>query len=145
MKERLLGFIFNTLVQDKAVQDRLRRFPTAMQDRHLANEIDPASVEALLTSCERRYPLVARYYRLKAQLLGLPVLEDYDRYAPLSGEMPTCDWATAQRIVQEGYAAFSPRAGNIIHHFFERRWIDAELRDGKRGGAFSASVVPMER
>ena len=63
---RLLGFIFNTLVQDKAVQDRLRRFASAMQDRHLANEIDPASVEALLASCEARYSLVARYYRLKA-------------------------------------------------------------------------------
>jgi len=139
---RLLGFIFNTLVQDKAVQDRLRRFTSAMQDRHLANEIDPASVEALLLSCERRYPLVARYYRLKASLLGLPMLEDFDRYAPLPGESGTRSFAEARRIVLDAYRDFAPELGRIASDFFERRWIDAELRPGKRGGAFCASTLP---
>src|SRR5262249_4063788 len=40
------------------------------------------------------------------------------------------------------YQAFSPRAGEIIRGFFEKKWIDAELRPGKRGGAFSSSAVP---
>jgi oligoendopeptidase F len=139
---RLLGFIFNTLVQDKAVQDRLRRFPSAMQDRHLANEIDPASVDALLASCERRYPLVARYYRLKAKLLELPVLEDYDRYAPLPGEAGSRSFAEATRIVLGAYEEFTPELARIVREFFDRRWIDAELRPGKRGGAFCASTLP---
>ena len=43
---------------------------------------------------------------------------------------------------QESYQAFSPRAGAIIREFFDKNWIDAELRPGKRGGAFSASAVP---
>jgi oligoendopeptidase F len=30
----------------------------------------------------------------------------------------------------------------VAELFFARRWIDAEPRDGKRGGAFSASTVP---
>jgi oligoendopeptidase F len=85
---------------------------------------------------------VQRYYRLKARLLGVGTLADYDRYAPLFSDQPTCDWPTARRIVQESYEAFSPRGGQIIREFFDRRWIDAELRDGKRGGAFSASTVP---
>jgi oligoendopeptidase F len=139
---RLLGFIFNTLVQDKAVQDRLRRFPNAMQDRHLANEIDPASVEALLASCERRYPVVARYYRLKAKLLGLPALEDYDRYAPLPGEGGSRSFSDAKEIVLGAYREFTPQLANIASDFFERHWIDAELRPGKRGGAFCASTLP---
>jgi oligoendopeptidase F len=44
--------------------------------------------------------------------------------------------------VQESYEAFSPKAGEVVRTFFERRWIDAELRPGKRGGAFSSSTVP---
>ena len=32
--------------------------------------------------------------------------------------------------------------GAVITEFFDRNWIDAELRDGKRGGAFSSSAVP---
>ena len=139
---RLLGFVFNTLVQDKAVLDRLRHFEQPMQDRHLANEIDAASVEALLSACERRYDLVARYYRLKARLLGLGRLEDHDRYAPLPGEVGERSFADAKRIVLDAYGDFSPELATIARDFFERRWIDAELRPGKRGGAFSASTLP---
>jgi oligoendopeptidase F len=95
-----------------------------------------------MTATERHYPLVQRYYRLKGKLLGLDKLYDYDRYAPLSGDLPKCDWPTARSIVQESYDAFSPDAGKIVREFFEKSWIDAELRQGKRGGAFSASAVP---
>lgn len=139
---RILSFVFNTLLQDKAQVDRLRRFPSPMADRHLANEIDARSVDALLAACEGRYSLVARYYRLKARLLGLEHLEDYDRYAPIPGEVGARSWADARRIVLDAYADFSPELAKIAGAFFEKRWIDAELRPGKRGGAFSASTVP---
>ena len=81
---RPLAFVFNTLVQDKAVDDRLRDYAQPIAARNLANEIENESVDVLLATCVRHYPLVARYYRLKARLLGLERLEDYDRYAPLS-------------------------------------------------------------
>ena len=58
---------------------------------------------------------------------------------------PTCRRATGRRhgaSCEESYAAFSPQAGAIIREFFDKRWIDAELRAGKRGGAFSSSAVP---
>lgn len=139
---RTLGFVFNTLLQDKAVQDRLRRFETPPAERHLANEIDAASVIALLGSCERRFALVSRYYRLKAKLLGLETLADYDRYAPIPGEVGSRPFAEAKRIVLEAYADFAPEMARVAGEFFERRWIDAELRPGKRGGAFSASTTP---
>lgn len=139
---RLLGFIFNTLVQDKSLQDRLRSYASPMASRHLANEIEAASVESLLAACVRRYPLVARYYRLKARLLGLPQLADYDRYAPLGDDASVRPFAEARRIVESAYADFSPRLAEITRRFFEERWIDAELRPGKRGGAFCASTLP---
>jgi oligoendopeptidase F len=138
----LLTFIFNTVVLDHDVDGRLRHFAGPMDSRNLANEIAPEVVEALMTATERSFPLVQRFYRLKGRLLGLDKLYDYDRYAPLSGDMPACDWPTAQRIVQESYDAFSPDAGNVVRRFFDKRWIDGELRTGKRGGAFSSSTVP---
>ena len=75
--------MFNTLVQNKATEDRMRAYPDPLAARHLSNEIAPASVSALLGACERAFPLVQRYYRLKARLLGLDTLLDYDRYAPI--------------------------------------------------------------
>ena len=139
---RVLGFIFNTLVQDKAFDDRRRGYPHPMAARHLANEAQSPSVDALLDACVSRYDLVARYYRLKARLLGLESLTDYDRYAPVPGAQGQRDYASARALVVEAYRDFSPTLAELAERFFERHWIDAELRPGKRGGAFSASTVP---
>ncbi|HZT82795.1 MAG TPA: M3 family oligoendopeptidase [Gemmataceae bacterium] len=139
---RLLTYVFNTLVLDHKSDCDLRHFPDPMAPRNLANEISPAVVEALMTAVERRHGVVQRYYRLKARLLGVDQLYDYDRYAQLFPDLPQCDWPTARRIVQESYDAFSPKAGGIVRDFFDRSWIDATLRPGKRGGAFSSSTVP---
>ncbi|HWG45068.1 MAG TPA: M3 family oligoendopeptidase [Gemmataceae bacterium] len=138
----LLTYLMNTLVLDHRSDCNLRHFDSPMGPRHLANEISDRVVDALLTATERYHGTVQRYYRLKGRLLGLDQLADYDRYAPLFADMPACDWPTARSIVQESYEAFSPRAGGIIREFFDKNWIDAELRDGKRGGAFSSSTVP---
>lgn len=139
---RPLTYVFNTVVLDHKSDCELRHFASPMASRHLANEISDEVVEALMSAVERHHELVHRYYRLKAGLLKFDVLYDYDRYAPLFSDLPGCDWPTARRVVQESYERFSPQAGAIVNEFFEKRWIDAELRPGKRGGAFSASGVP---
>ena len=141
-RTRVLSFIFNTLVHDKTVDDRLRRYEDPMDARNLANEIDGASVRALIDACVRQYPLVARYYRMKGRLLGIPDLKDYDRYAPVPGAEGRREWAEARELVLSAYADFAPAMAEVAQRFFDERWIDAELRPGKRGGAFSASTVP---
>jgi oligoendopeptidase F len=139
---RLLTFIFNNLVLDHKSDCELRHFDDPMAPRHLANEIDAAVVDALMTAAERHHGTVQRYYRLKGRLLQIEPLYDYDRYAPLFPDLPEMDWPRARQTVADSYRAFSPRAAAIVGEFFDRRWIDAELRPGKRSGAFSSSAVP---
>jgi oligoendopeptidase F len=139
---RTLGFIFNTLVQDKAVDDRLRSYASPLDARNLSNEIENASVRSLIDTCVSRYDLVARYYKLKARLLGIEPLLDYDRYAPIGELHGERSFEDAKRIVLDAYGDFAPRMADVARRFFDERWIDAELRPGKRGGAFSASTVP---
>jgi oligoendopeptidase F len=139
---RLMTFLFNNLVLDHRRDGDIRKFGGPMEPRNLANEISQSVVDALMTAAERHHDTFRRYYRLKGKLLGLEPLYDYDRYAPLFSDMPACDWPTARRLVTESYAAFSPKAGAVIGEFFENNWIDAALRPGKRGGAFSSSAVP---
>ena len=140
---RLLTFIYNNLVQDHAVSDRLLKYEDPMDSRNLANEIDRSTVDALLTSCEANTDLVQRYYRLKAKLLGIDDFSEYDRYAPIeSGEEKIIPFGEAREIVLDAYKAFSPDMAGIADKFFEHRWIDAEVREGKRGGAFSHGMVP---
>ena len=140
--ELVLGFIFNTLVHDHAGDDRLRGYRDPMQSRHLANEIGAQTVHALMRACEAHHDLVQRYYHLKGTLLGIDRLADYDRYAPVAADETMLSWERCREIVLSAYGGFAPRMRDIADEFFARRWIDAELRHGKRGGAFSASTVP---
>ncbi len=139
----LLTYIFNTLVQEHAISDRLRGYPHAKKSRNLSNEIEDAAVESLIKATESQVQLVGRFYKLKKKLLGLNELYDYDRYAPLPSKSESkWSWAQAEGFVTDSYESFSPKFGEIVREFFTKRWIDADLRKGKRGGAFSASTVP---
>lgn len=138
----LLTFIFNVIAQDHAQLDRVRRYADPMAARHLANEIDAATVDALMHACETNADIVVDYYHLKRRLLGLDALYDYDRYAPIAGEAKAMPWPAARDLVLDAYGDFSPRMSEIAAQFFTGRWIDAEVREGKRGGAFSSSGVP---
>jgi oligoendopeptidase F len=138
----VLTFIFNITAQDHALTDRLRRFPDPMAARHLDNEVEAQTVRSLIAACEESADIVADYYRVKRKLLGLDALYDYDRYAPVASDGRKLPWPAGRDLVLGAYGAFSPRMREIAGSFFERRWIDAEGREGKRGGAFSAGTVP---
>jgi oligoendopeptidase F len=139
---RTTTYIFNTVLADKASDDRLRKYPTWITSRNLSNEVDDATVDALVEAVTSRYDIVARYYRLKAKLLGLDELFDYDRYAPLPAADRSYPWAEAKEIVLDAYRAFHPQMADVAAMFFERNWIDAPPRPGKYGGAFSHGAVP---
>ncbi len=136
---RTLTFIFNTVLADKASSDRLRNYPSWISSRNLSNQTDHETVEALVQTVTGSYPLVQRYYKLKAKLLGLDTLYDYDRYAPLKKSETRLSWEDARQSVLRAYGKFHPDMGKIAGLFFDHNWIDAAIRPGKRGGAFSAS------
>ena len=124
------------------VDDRLRHFPHWLASRNLSNEASDESVEALIQAVRARYELPRRWYRLKAKLLGLDQLADYDRMAAVTQEQETVDWPDACETVLASYSAFSDELGALVQRFFDESWIDAPVRPNKRGGAFCAYTVP---
>jgi oligoendopeptidase F len=139
---RTRAFVFNTVLLDKSVDDRLRSYPTWISARNLANETTDEAVEALVEATTSRYDLPQRYYRLKARLLGLERIEHYDRFAPISSDTVRVPWEEARRTVVEAYSEFSETAGEIVTRFFDESWIDGPVRPDKRTGAFCATTVP---
>jgi oligoendopeptidase F len=139
---RTRAFLFNTLLADKATDDRLRRYPSWLAARNLANEASDESVQALIEAVRARYEIPRRWYRLKAKLLGVERLADYDRMAPVTEDQVSFSFAEAREIVLDCYSSFSPELGAVAKRFFDERRIDAPVRPGKRGGAFCASAVP---
>ncbi len=139
---RTRAFIYNTLVYDKSVDDRLRAYPNWLAARNLANEASDESVMALIEAVRGRFDIPQRWYRLKAKLLGLERLADYDRNAPLETKEIVYSFGEAREFVLDTYDSLSPDAGNVVRRFFDERWIDAPTRPHKRGGAFCSYTVP---
>jgi len=140
--ERTTTYIANTLLADKASDDGLRKYPAWISARNMDNQVDDATVDALVSAVIGRYDIVARYYRLKRSLLGLDELFDYDRYAPLPAADRRYSWEESRRIVLEAYRRFHPRMAEIAARFFDGRWIDADVHPGKQSGAFSDPCLP---
>ena len=139
---RTRAFIYNTLVYDKSVEDRLRSYPHWLANRNLSNEASDESVLALIEAVRARFDIAQRWYTLKAKLLGLERLADYDRMAPLLQDDDTISYGEARELVLDTYSRFSSQAGRIVRRFFDERWVDAPPRPHKRGGAFMAATVP---
>jgi len=139
----ILTHIFNTLSADKMIDDRIRKYDSWVNSMNLGNELDGATVDTLVEAVTSRYDIPQRYYRIKQQMLDLPELVDYDRYAPLP-HLPTnsIPWADCRQMVLKAFGDFSPQMAEIASFFFDKRWIDAPLADGKRGGAFAHPCVP---
>lgn len=139
---RTRAFIFNTLLSDKSVDDRLRKYPTWISARNLSNEASDASVQALIEAVVGRYRIPQRWYALKARMLGVDRLNDWDRMAPVVEDTAEFDWDDAKVLVDDAYRSFSPEIADVVQEFFRNDWIDAPMRPAKRGGAFCAYTVP---
>ncbi len=139
---RTRAYVFNTLLADKGVDDRIRKFPSWIASRNLANEASDESVAALVEAVQGRYSIAQRWYRLKARLLGVERIHDYDRMASIATSEAEFGFTEARDLVLDSYASFSPDLASIAEKFFDEQWIDAPVRPGKRGGAFCAYTVP---
>ncbi len=139
----ILCHVFNTVLADKMIEDRLRSYGTWVSPMNLHNELQDNTVETLVGEVTKRYDIPSRYYELKKRLLGLDELLDYDRYAPLK-DLPdsSISWDKAKKITLNAFNSFSPQLAEIAELFFSKQWIHAPIAVGKRGGAFAHPCVP---
>jgi oligoendopeptidase F len=122
----------------------LRGFSSPISARNVENDLPDAVVETLLDVCRKNAGLFQRYFKMKAQWLGLPSgkLRRYDIYAPLAASDKKFDYATAIQMVMHSYRAFSPEVAELAQRVFAENHLDSEIRVGKRGGAFCYTVIP---
>ena len=137
-----LTFITNILVEDKAVNDRYFKYQYPEESRHLANEIDREIVETLTRVVTKNYKIVQEYYTFKKSVLGYKTLEVYDVYAPSGKTTKKISYQEAKNITLSSFTKFTPDYSRAAKLFFDKNWIDAGIKEGKRGGAFCEYVTP---
>lgn len=135
----LLGYIYNMIKTDLKIRCELRGYDKAESVMHEENQINIASVDALIAEAERSFALVGKFYAKKREILGYDALYDYDRYAPLGGDESEFSFEQAKQIVLAAFEKFSPKFKQIALIAFEQNWIDAMPAQNKQSGAFSHS------
>lgn len=139
----ILGQMYAYRVRDWQNEHvRLRRFPSPIAVRNLSNDIPDAAVDTLLEVCCANAGVFRRYFQLKARWLGMERLRRYDLYAPISSAEKSYAYGDAVDLVLDTYHAFSPVVAEHARRVFADRHIDAQVRPGKRSGAFSYGVLP---
>jgi pepF/M3 family oligoendopeptidase len=106
--------------------------------------IDRETLETLLGVMRESFPMFRRYWHSKAERLGKPALAWWDLWAPVGRAERRYRWGEARDFILSQFATFSERLAELARRAYDNRWIDAEPRDGKRGGAFCMRVLGVE-
>jgi pepF/M3 family oligoendopeptidase len=120
--------------------NRLRGRSDALHPAIDMARIDRPTLEAMLAAMEDSFPAFRRYFKAKARHLGKEKLAWWDVFAPVGDANKTYTWDEARAFILENFGKFSPELAAFARRAFDRNWIDAEQRDGKRGGAFCIGV-----
>ncbi|HEY3473477.1 MAG TPA: M3 family oligoendopeptidase [Anaerolineales bacterium] len=141
----VLGQMYQTRARDWHNENIImRKFSSPMSVRNLANDIPDEAVDTLLDVTKQNADIFQRYFKIKARQLGMERLRRYDIYAPLANSDKAFEFGEAARMVLESFRAFEPRVGELAQRVFDQDHLDSEVRKGKRGGAFCASINPED-
>jgi oligoendopeptidase F len=139
----VLGQIYQSLVRDWASESiSLRGYESPIAVRNLANDIPDEVVDLLLDVCQANAIIFQRYFRLKAKWLGLDKLRRYDIYAPVVETQKRYKFADGVQLVLDSFQHFDPKVAELAERVFADHHYDSEVRKGKTGGAFCATVEP---
>jgi len=129
-----------SVCEDHLQMCKLRKYPTPMTQSLIANDVDQQTIDSLMKTIKKNVGLYRRYLRLKAKLMRLDKLANYDVVAPLPNapemEYP---WRESRKEIVNAYSGFNEEIGGWVDEMFERRHIDGEVRKGKSSGAFCSS------
>ena len=106
--------------------------------------MDRATLKAMLTAMEASFPMFRKYFKNKAKRLGKDKLAWWDIYAPVGKADKEYTFEEARDFIVENFNKFSPEMGTFARQAFDKNWIDAEQREGKRGGAFCMGVSAVK-
>ncbi|MEN3010585.1 MAG: M3 family oligoendopeptidase [Candidatus Bipolaricaulaceae bacterium] len=135
-----LAAALNGVKGEASTLNRKRGWKDDLEPALFRNRITREILAAMQAVVEESFPLWRRYFLAKAKALGKERLDWWDLFAPVGQSAKRWTWAEAQTFIVENLSPFSPAAAAIARTAFERNWIDAEPRVGKRGGAYCTHV-----
>ena len=139
-----VAFALNAVKGSAVTLSHRRGYADVLHASLERNHIDRATLDALLGAIRENFPMFRRYLKSKARKLGKEKLPWWDLFAPVGKVNPSYSWDEAQSFVVEQFGLFSDELASFARNAFDNDWIDAEPRDGKRGGAFCMRIPKVK-
>jgi oligoendopeptidase F len=139
----ILGQIYQYIVRDwRSEQIDLRNYASPISVRNISNDVPDEIVDLLLEACKNNVSMFHRFFNLKARWIGMDRLRRYDIYTPVVKTKMTYDYSDAVNLTMESLREFDPKVADLARRVFDEHHYDGEVRQGKRDGAFCATVSP---
>ena len=106
--------------------------------------MDRKTLDAMMGAMKDSFPMFRKYYKHKAKKLGKEKLAWWDIFAPLGKTDKVYSYDEARDFILKHFGEFSSDLRGMTATAFKNNWIDAEQRDGKRGGAFCMGVPAVK-
>ncbi len=124
---------------------KMRGFESPLHMTLHNSRMDKETLDAMMTAVKESLPAFRKYFRKKAEILshknGLPF---YDLFATIGDTDKSYSYEEAHAFIVEQFGTFSKKLADLADKAFTKHWIDAEPRDGKRGGAFCSNLRPIK-
>lgn len=108
------------------------------------NRMSRATLDMMWQVIEENKPVFVAYLNRKAKLMGLEQLSWSDLEAPIGESSDSITYEAAANEIVKQFRNFSPKLADFSAEAFNKRWIEAEDRPGKRPGGFCTSL-PVSR
>ena len=139
--ERASAAALNAIKGEVLTQVALRGYESPLHMTLVNSRLEKSTLEAMISAMEDFLPSFRRYYKKKAQLLGHKgSLPFYDLFAPSAKVKMKFTYQEAMDFILEHFYAYSQEMGDFTKKAYDDKWVDAEVREGKRGGAFCANL-----
>jgi oligoendopeptidase F len=138
--EILWSAAIRSICSDHITMCEWRKYQTPMTQSLLSNDVESGAVDALIRSIEKGVGVYQRYLKVKAKIMGISRLGNWDIVAPIPNSVDKVyTWEDSREIVVSAYDGFDPEWGVWVDEMYSLRHIDGEVRKGKQSGAFCAS------
>ena len=114
-----------------------RRGLDELADTCFGQRVTRETLEALLQASRRAQPILLRYLKARARVLGVDRCGWEDLGASL-GDGSGWDWSSSEGFILEHFGSWSPELADFARTAFQGRWIEAEDRNHKRPGGWCA-------
>lgn len=135
--------IYQAIVKDWKFEKEIRGFNSPISVRNFENDISDKTIEVLLTCCQKNSNVFQKYFKYKANKLGVKKLSRFDIYAPISKEKNVkINYNQALKMVLEAYEDFSGEFAQKAKRIIDKKHIDNWPNENKQSGAFCATATP---